>query len=368
MIRVLQCVVNMNRGGAETLLMNVYRNIDRDLFQFDFLTSYEGAYDEEINQLGGRIYRIPYVEHGNILNYKKHLKKFFLQHSDYRIVHAHMNEMNAMVLAAAKQAGVQWCISHSHAAAIEGNVAARCLKKMIGTSVNKNADVRLACSDEAGKHLYKGMSYTVINNGVNCAAFQYNEQARQRLRCAYGIDENETIILHVGRYSKPKNHAFLIDVFRAYQKINNDSRLFLLGSGELETEIRKYVSDLGLEESVVFLGSKSNVYEYTSMADLFLFPSLFEGLPLSVVEAQAAGLPCVISAHLSNEINITNLIHRISLDSSAEEWAVKLRTIGRTKNRERYAREIEEHGYGIDRLTNGFQEQYLLLCGEKANV
>ena len=183
LVKVLHCVVNMNRGGAETFIMNLYRNIDRSKIQFDFLTSIEGVYEEEIKQLGGKVYRIPYITQVGPFAYAKSLHNFFLAHPEYQIVHSHMDKMSGIVLREAKRANVKVRIAHSHSTKNEGNILEKMIKMYYGTYINSNSNVKFACSSDAAVFLYKKLSKNarIIKNGIDINKFIFSKNVRQKL-------------------------------------------------------------------------------------------------------------------------------------------------------------------------------------------
>lgn len=319
--RILHCVVTMDIGGAETLIMNLYRNIDRNKVQFDFLTSLPGAYDEEIEKLGGKIYRIPYYKKVGMSKYYHSLLNFF-EHNHYDIVHSHMDCMSSIVLKAAKKKKVSKRIAHSHNTNNSGNIIVRLYKNLLKLMINRVANVRLACSNEAGKWLFgKNKEYTVIKNGIEMSKFFYNEQLSKKHREKLNISEDAFVLGHVGRFDNVKNHKFIIEIFNEIRKIKENSYLLLIGDGSLRKTIEEKVVDYNLEDKTIFTGKILNAYEYYSVMDSFVFPSFYEGLPLTLIEAQTCGLKCFISDNITNEVMITNLIEKISLEKSAKQWA-----------------------------------------------
>lgn len=326
-IRVLQVVTVMNRGGLETMLMNYYRKIDRNKVQFDFMVHREekGHYDDEIISLGGRIYRMPQIRPGNYRDYFRKLDRFFADHSEYKVVHSHINENSSFVLRAAKKVGVPCRIAHSHLSDL--GIDLKLPFRLYARSVMKDHPTRyFACSKNAGKWLFSNKSpeeIKVLNNAVNVEEFLFNREARQRTRKELGV-RDELVIGHIGRFNKQKNHEFLIEIFKSVVEKRPDAVLVMIGEGNLKPQIEKKVLELGLTSNVRFLGVRSDIARLMQGMDLFLFPSLFEGLPVVLVEAQAAGLKCVISDSITKETDITGSIEFASLSESPEEWANKV--------------------------------------------
>jgi len=304
-IRVLHAVVNMNRGGAETLIMNLYRNIDLSKIQFDFLTSKEGVFDQEIIEMGGRIHRIPYITDGGHKNYIRHLDQFFKENAHYNIVHSHMDKMSGFVLRAAKKAGVPTRIAHSHNTQSEGGLAAKIYKSYAGSQIPKVSTHYLACSNVAAKWLFKrkASSSTLLKNGIDINKFSFSKAIRDQMRDDLGIETGELVVGHIGRFNHQKNHSFLIDIFKELLRTVPNAVLILAGDGPLRSVIEEKVKHLNLENKVQFLGIRSDVEFLLQAFDVFVFPSLHEGLPITLIEAQASGLPCVISDVISGEVD-----------------------------------------------------------------
>ena len=286
MIRILQCVNDMHRAGLETMLMNYYRNIDREKIQFDFLTHrpQRSDYDDEIESLGGKIYYAPRLYPQNYPKYFKWMKQFFSEHPEYKIIHSHIDAMSYLPLKAAKKANIPVRIAHSHNTAIDRDFK-YLLKTYFRFKLPKVANYYCACGKEAGEFLFPGKEYMYVPNAIEIDRFLFNENVRMKKRRELGI-KDEIVIGHIGRMSYQKNHKYLIDVFAEILKKKNDSILLLIGVGEKLDDIKKYVEKLGLSEQVRFLGNRADVDELYQAMDVFVMPSLFEGLPVVGVEAQ----------------------------------------------------------------------------------
>ncbi len=357
-VRVLHIVTYMGRGGLETMLMNAYRHIDREKLQFDFLVhrDFRADYDDEIESLGGKIYHLPRLNPFSPA-YHRELDAFFRMHREYRIVHCHLDCMSAIPLSAAKKAGVPVRIAHSHNSNQDRNWKF-ILKRLYMRKIPSSASHFFACSQEAGEWMFPGQTFTVIRNGINSDAFSFNPHTRSSLRQALGIDE-QLLFGHVGRFAPQKNHVFLITVFHKIYMQNPDARLLLVGDGELRNQIEEQVNQLNLENAVIFVGSQANTAPYYQAMDLFILPSLYEGLPLVLVEAQASGLPCVISDQVSPECMITqDLVSVQNLDASPVKWADHI--LRRTcSNRISHAEEVKARGYDITETAKWLETFYL---------
>lgn len=324
-LRVLQVIGAMDRGGAETLIMNLYRKIDRTLVQFDFLVNEnrECDYDSEIVRLGGRIFRIPRYRVVNELEYKTACNHFFLNHA-YPIVHGHIGLPASIYIKEASRTGA-FTIVHSHSQNFplspEEIVFRMCSHRVRGV-----ADYYLGCSVEAGRdrfgsEIVGGNSFHVLNNGVDATAFQFNAVTRERIRTELKIEDDVPVFGHVGRLTDVKNHKFLFEVFDLVKRRMPKARLLLLGRGELEDHLRFEVKELGLENSVSFLGVRNDVADVLSAMDVFLFPSFSEGLSCAVVEAQASGLPVILSTGVPPAAEILSSTKRIDLSKGSSYWA-----------------------------------------------
>ena len=359
-IRVLQVVTVMNRGGLETMLMNYYRKMDRNKIQFDFMVHREakGHYDDEILSLGGRIHRMPQIRPGNYRAYFNKLDQFFSDHKEYKVVHSHINENSSFVLRAAKKAGIPCRIAHSHLSDL--GIDLKLPFRLYARSVMRdNPTNYFACSKNAGKWLFRNKDtedIKVLNNAVNVEEFLFNKETRQKIRQELNV-RDELVIGHIGRFNKQKNHDFLIDIFKSVVEKRPDSVLVMVGEGDLKPQIEKKVSDLGLSSNVRFLGVRSDIADLMQGMDLFLFPSLFEGLPVVLVEAQAAGLKCVVSDSITKESDITGRIEFTSLQETPEEWANVI--LSSTYEHEDTSKRLREKGYDTKTMSKWLADYYL---------
>jgi glycosyltransferase involved in cell wall biosynthesis len=361
-LRVLHVVVNMNRGGAETLLMNIYRNIDRSKIQFDFLTCKEGVFDKEIMQLGGNVYRIPYITDVGHFKYRKTLEDFFNSNLNYKIVHSHLDKMSGLVLQAAKKVRVPVRISHSHNTSSEGSMAAKLYKWYIGQLINQNATNYYACSQVAGEWLFKerAASASILKNGIDLDQFKYSPQTRREIREELHLLENNIVFGHVGRFAHQKNHEFLIDVFAEFCKSDKDSVLLLVGDGPLREKVKKKVFDLKINNKVKFLGVRSDITRILQALDLFIFPSLHEGLPVSLIEAQGAGLPCFISDQISKEVDMgMELVKFLPLDNKNLWIEIIKKKLSIRDRRELNLEPLIQRGYNIKDTASQLEKFYL---------
>ncbi len=365
MIRILQVVTSMNVGGIEVLLMNLYRNIDRSKVQFDFLLhrANETFFEKEIHELGGRIYRVPSVNPLHHHVYLRALNTFFAEHSEYKIVHAHNNAFSMYVLRAAKQANVPVCIAHSHTTDVPLDFKRMLFYNYCRLRINRFTDYSFACSIDAGKWLFGKLimdneHFIVLHNSIDCSKFGYIETTRMNARNSLGI-KDQLLIGHIGTFINYKNHKFILRVFSEIIKQHKDSLLVLIGGGSLRKSVEKQARNMKLTESVLFLGIRSDVPQLLQAMDFFLLPSLFEGLGIVLIEAQATGLPCLASDRVPKDAKITDLLEYLSLEDSPEQWAWKaLHMIKETQRRD-HSNEVKAEGYDISDTTRWLQDFYL---------
>lgn len=323
MIRILHVLGGLNRGGAETMLMNIYRNIDKEIIQFDFVihTNQPQDYEKEIIKNGGKIYRFPRYNIKNHFKYVHIWREFFNEHKEYKIIHGHQRGAAFIYLKIAKIYGLN-TIMHSHSTSSRGGGIEKLVKNLLRYLMRKYVDYPLACSEKAGKWLFgSNRKFEVIKNGIDMYKYTFSASTREIIRKRLLLG-NKIVIGHVGSFTFAKNHMFLIEIFSEFHKKYKNSTLLLIGDGVLRDKIIKKIDELGLQESVILLGVVPDVYNYLQAIDLFLFPSFFEGLPVSVVEAQASGLKCILSDSITNEVDLnSNLIVWKSLKENAISWS-----------------------------------------------
>ena len=361
MIRILHCVNKMERYGLETMLMNYYRNIDRTKVQFDFLTHRrtKGKYDDEIIKLGGKVYYAPRLMPYNILKYRKYMKQFFEEHKEYKIVHSHIDTMSFFPLREAKRNKVKYRISHSHTSKLDADLKYP-IKLYCKFAINKVANIRFSCGEKAGKFLYNNLDFSIINNAIDTDKFKYDEEKRKKVREKFHINNDEFVIGHVGRFIYIKNQKFLIDIFYEYLKINPNSKLLLVGTGEDENALRDKVNQLKINDKVMFLINRSDVNELYQAMDIFIMPSLFEGVPLVAIEAQSNGLPCILSEKISHEAKLCSNVTFMSLSDKPKCWVEKIFEMG-TKRNKQAVEEIKNKKYDIKEEANNLMNFYIQL-------
>lgn len=355
-IRILHIVTYMGRGGLETLLMNCLRHIDREQIQFDFLVhrEFRGDYDDEIEALGGKIYRLPRLNPANP-GYFRALETFFRSHPEYRIVHCHLDCMSALPLSVAKKCGVPVRIAHSHNANQDTNWK-YFLKRFYMKKIPAAATHFFACSQEAGEWMFPGQSVTVVKNGIETDRFCFSSNTRSAVRTELGI-QNQLVIGHTGRYMPQKNHTFLLDVFAQIREKNPNALLLLIGEGPMEHEIRQKATALDLIDSVRFLGIRKDIDRMLQAMDVFVMPSLYEGLSLASVEAQASGLPCYFSDTVPRECKLTDTVTFLPLSASPAQWAEEILKAD-ISSRKSGHEAVREAGFDIQNTADFLQDFY----------
>lgn len=351
-IRILHVFGNTNLGGAESRTMDLYRYIDRKRVQFDFLvhTGREGHFDKEIRELGGHIYRVPRFRIYNYFSYVSALKKFFRNHHEYKAVQGHMTSTASIYLPIAKRAGIPITIAHARSAGVDKGIkglATRWLRR----SLPDNTDYMFTCSRLAGISVFGSRAVeegktVFMPNAIDCGKFNYDTKVRERIRNDLGL-ENQYVIGHVGRFHYAKNHEYLLQIFAVLCKNTNvDYFLLLLGEGERMEEMKELAKNLGIADRVRFAGNKNNACDYYQAMDYFVYPSRYEGLPGTVLEAQVSGLRCLMSDSICGEVEVTKLVHTMSIKDSPESWA---EYIEKTKEYERigYWKEVSAAGFDV---------------------
>lgn len=326
MKKVLMVVHEMNRGGIENFIMNLYRVIDRDVIQFDFIahTDKKCDFDDEIVELGGTIYHCPDYRIVNHITYCKWWKDFFTSHPEYKIVHSHLDSSANIHLRIAKKYN-RITIVHSHSSS-EGFGIKALVKSILKIGFNNCSDYKFACSSEAAKWLYgnKANEAIIIKNGINAKKYVFNAKIRKELRKEWNISEDEVILGHIGRLDKNKNHTFILDILNELNELGISSTFVSAGKGEELTNLLNKAKNMHLEKKVLFLGLRGDIPNILQAFDIFVMPSLYEGLPVSSVEAQASGLKCVLSDSISQESDVTGNVKFLSLKKSAKEWTEEI--------------------------------------------
>lgn len=364
-IKICHIIGNWVGGGVESMVMNYYRNIDKSKIQFDFLCSEESSNIpyEEIQSLGGRVILIP--SYSKIFKYQKVLEKIFKK-ENYQIVHSHINALSVFPLRAAKQAGIPNRIAHSHSTSNIREWKKNLIKNLLRPFSKVYATDYFACTEHAGKWLfgkkiYKNGKLVIMNNAIDLSKFEYKENFRHQKREELGIEKEMLVIGHIGRFVKQKNHEYLIDIFYEIKKKNKNTILVLVGKGPLEDEIKLKVDELGLKDSVKFLGQRKDVNELYQAFDFFVFPSLYEGLGIVLIEAQCSGCYCLTSSEVPLIAKVTDNIEFLKLKDTPYSWAISLLEKSTKLKRNNFSKELSDNGFDITMEVNKLTEKYISL-------
>ena len=372
-MRVAQVIGKLADGGVEAVVNNYYRYTDTSRIQFDYIIDDDSVQQpsREMMERDARYYRVPSSRH--VVHRVRDLIRLFRQNR-YVIVHSHMNTLNAPVLFAAKCAGVQVRISHNHSTTNSKEWKRSIAKNLLRTTGSWYATSKVACGERAGRWFFGNHSFDtgevlVLPNAINVNQYRFDLISLQRLRNELGAVDR-LVVGHVGRFMPQKNHAFVLRVFKALLARKPDAVLWLVGDGELKDQIRTQAEQIGISGSVRFLGSRSDLAALYSAMDCFLLPSLYEGLPLVGIEAQAAGLPCFLSENVSHEVDLFGETTFISLDAPPERWAEEIERSAPVSNERRMDGKRHIQGTMFDLNVSGkklelfYEDQCRLLKGK----
>ena len=361
-IRIGMIIGKWVGGGVEAVVMNYYRHIDRNKIQFDFICDNDSTNIpyEEIEKLGGKVILVSPYQKFPI--YIKELKRVFKE-NNYKIVHSNINALSVFPLFAAKKAGVPIRIAHSHSTTNKAEWKKNLLKQVLKPFSKVYANTYFACTEHAGRWLFGNKTFdkglvTVINNGIDVDSYSFNEKIRKEKRKELHLKDTDIVIGHIGRFMKQKNHEFLIDIFNELYKENNNYKLMLIGQGPLQDTIKQKVKDLGIEENVLFLGQKSDANKYYHAMDLFLFPSLYEGLGMVFVESQTSALPSIASTEVPEIAKVSDRAYFIGLDQPIKVWVNKINEV-LNQDRNIDIKRIKDAGYDIVTEAKKLETKYI---------
>lgn len=356
---LMSSTVPMQRNGITNVMMNLYRNLDHNIFEVEFISIDFPCVEvmTEVKSNGSKV---------RIINRTiRHALKFI---NDYRsackgfdIVHIHGNSATiSLELIAAKLAKVPIRIAHSHNTFCTAKLADKLLRPLFYLLCNG----RLACGQRAGEWLFRNRDFTIIANGINTDRFIFNSAKRSLVRSELGWEE-AIVVGHIGNFVDAKNHDFLIDVFNTLHERDRRYRLLLVGDGNLQNIIKDKVYKLHLQDKICFAGSVSDVTPFLSAIDLIVMPSLYEGVPLTLIEEQASGLPCIVSDTISDEVNKTDLVKFVSLESGVAFWANEVLNLEFNDDRTRASisaiEKIKKSGFDIIEQSEKLKNYYLQL-------
>lgn len=361
-IRILQFTTQLNFGGVQTFLLTYAEHMDLETIVFDYVvqTNAPGALDERAKQRGSRIYYVTPMGK-SLVGYMRDVYHLLKEHPEYKIVHTHLNYRNLFPLISAKLAKVKIRISHSHNNYTATNVLKTVERKIFRLLLPVVATDYWACSEMAGKWLYGNKRYTVIHNAIETSQFKFSEKIRKNLRNKHNID-NQIVWINVGMFGKAKNHKFLLELFSNHVKDNPNTCLMLCGNGEERKIIEQQAVKYGIRDKVFFLGIVDNVNEYLMMADIMIMPSLFEGLPLVCVEAQATGCPVVASSAIPDEALFADNTERC-MTWEVSDWEDSIKRMLNIKNdRKQAALLCEEYNFDINNEAQKLQKSFIKMA------
>ena len=366
-IQVLVLITVMDRAGAETLMMNYLRNIDRSKIQMDFLINREGRadYEDEIEQLGSKVYHMSPLYPGKFHLYKKEFRNFLRQHPEYRIIHSHLEERSYFALKIAKEEGVPVRIAHAHSVP-KGINLKMMMRLYFRKRLGKYYTHPFACGEKPAKWLFGTTEdVTIMKNAIDTESFKYNKNTRYKIRKSLKIKENQMVVGHIGRFTQEKNQLFLVEIFNEVNKQLPNSRLLLIGGGKPIAEIKykekvkNKVKEMGLNSKVQFLGVREDIEKLMQGIDVLVMPSLSEGFPVTLVEAQSAGIPCLVSDAVSNEVNVTGEMQYKSIEEEPIEWANKILSLMNTEvNREEMCETVAKSGLEVKENAKWLEKFY----------
>lgn len=369
MIRVLHMIGSLEAGGSQSMVMSLYRKINRKEMQFDFVidNQNDNFYKEEIENMGGKIYFLPKFNGINYLYIKSAWNDFFERHKEYKILHSHVRSYACIYLPIAKKHNIVTII-HSHNTS-NGKGLISVYKNLLQFPLRYQADFLFACSEKAGKWLYgKNIigkkNFYILNNAIEIEKFHFDSKVRDNMRNALGI-KDKMVFIHVGRFVKQKNHEFLLDIFYDIQTVIPNSYLLLVGNGNLEENIKSKVNILGLKDKVEFMGVRTDVNKLLMAADIMLFPSINEGLPLIIIEAQAASISCFIADTITREVAISNLVHYIPINKGTGCWINEIEKLD--LKREDVTEKIISAGYDISMSSKWLENFYRTAIKSREN-
>ena len=367
MIRVLHVVGKFNIGGAESRIMDIYRNMDRTQIQFDFMQHTEETckFEHEAEELGAHIYRVPRFRIYNIFSYRRSWIAFMKEHPEIQVVHGHMTSTAAIYLPIAKKYGHACTIAHARSAGVDQGLKGK-ITNLLRKNLAKRCDQCFACSKLAGEAVFgqKAMEngkVEIVPNAIDVEKFAYNEEMRKQIRQKYNIDQNQFVIGHVGRFDTVKNHKYLLKVFAACYQNNTAFRLMLLGDGPLKPEVQEQARQLGVEQAVIFAGNQRNIADYYQAFDFFVLPSFYEGLPGTAIEAQTSGLAGILSDTVTSEAIVTQQMWQKSITIPAQMWAdeiVAYRQKYDFESRTSKVQEVRAAGFDVKEQTEKLSRFY----------
>ena len=357
-VKVLQMISSLSIGGSQSMILNVYNKMDKERVHFDFIIDHteDTTLMETVKSMGSKVFVMPTFTGNNIIEIIKAWNSFFKTHKEYKIIHSHSRSYASIYLSIAKRYGLKTII-HSHSTSNGGGFSAT-IKGILELPLRRVADYLFACSLDAGKWLYgkasiKKDNFYIVNNAINTDSYIYNEKVREEYRNKFGL-KDEKVLIQIGRLIELKNHFFTLSMFSDYLNIDPEAKLFIVGDGEMQQSIMERISDLSISSNVTMLESRNDVNNLLQMSDVFLMPSMWEGISLAAVEAQASGIRTILSDKVSKEVGITDVCVFLPLDKS--DWINNIKE--KLPQRRNMKEEIEDAGFDVSKTSKWLTEFY----------
>lgn len=357
MKKVLYFGMSSNLGGIESFIINFWRSFDHRNLQVDFVKFEEEiCFEDELLKGGSQVYRLP-PRRKNPKQFLMELYKFFKNHLEYQVIHVHLNTSSFIEPALIAKLFKRKVIVHSHSEWKGKRLIPKLLHQINRPILNKIADVKLACSDEAGRWMFGQSDFFVVKNAIDASSYTYDTVTRKRLRKQFGL-EGKFVVGNIGRLVYEKNHDFLIEVFVELRNQCDNAVLLIIGDGVLRAQLEDKILELGLSQNVMLMGVRTDVAALLQMMDVFIFPSRFEGLGIAAIEAQAAGLPCIVADTIPQEAFVTNLVETVTLSSDRKKWVEAILKFSQGYSRIDTYKEIREAGYDISQEASKLVDLY----------
>lgn len=364
-IRILQVGMTGNLGGIESFIMNVYRNIDRSKVQFDFLTleNQKIHFEKEIEEMGGRIFPIG-VRRKHLVRHLANMPTGFLKnHREIKAIHFHKTSLiDIDYIIAAKRANISNIIVHSHSSGnmFQSGKIVKIIEQWNKEHIDNYVDFKFAPSHIAGEWLFRHGDYCIIPNAIDTKKFCFSEEARINKRKELMLADDDFVVGHVGYFTPVKNHGFIVEIFER-MKLNKKVKLLFVGDGALKEDIQKHCERFDLMDQIIFLGIRNDMADLYSAMDMFILPSKFEGLPISVIEAQTSGLPVIVSDKITKEVDVTNSVKFLSIEEGVEQWVTEISTsvFRKPENRKAAQQIVASKNYDIKNVASQLEQFYL---------
>ena len=361
-IRILCVFSTLDRGGAESMCMNLYRQIDRSRIQFDFVkhTPERGIFEDEIEALCGRVFEAPRYKIYNRLQYEKWWHAHLEAHPEHAIIHGHFFTISSVYFKVCKQHG-RTTIAHSHCTSAPKSIIDNRLKRYFKDkyirTISEYADIQLACSRQAGLDVFGDTSFDVLNNAIDAEVYRANQDVAEAVRSEFGLG-NQLVVGSVGRFDLQKNPYGVLEIFRQPHMRKPDSRFLWVGDGPLRAEIVRKTEEYKIDDAVIFTGVRNDVHRLLQGMDAFIFPSFYEGLGVAAVEAQAAGVYTYCSSAVPEEVKVTNLCKLLELNN-LDKWVSEIENIIPYHKHPDTYMQIKKAGYDIHDTAKWLEELYL---------